>query len=70
MTPPPSAEPDAPVEVLRRWEDSGAVWRLLSRRGNLVEIALLTCSAGEEVGRLVSADPDLLAFVGTRTGND
>lgn len=70
MTPPPSAEPDAPVEVLRRWEDSGAVWRLLSRRGDLVEIALLTCSAGEEVGRLVSADPDLLAFVGTRTGND
>jgi hypothetical protein len=58
------------VEVLRRWEDSGAVWRLLSRRGDLVEIALLTCSAGEEVGRLVSADPDLLAFVGTRTGND
>jgi hypothetical protein len=70
VTPPPSSEPDAPVEVLRRWEDSGAVWRLLSRRGDLVEIALLTCSAGEEVGRLVSADPDLLAFVGTRTGND
>lgn len=58
------------MEVLRRWEDSGAVWRLLSRRGDLVEIALLTCSAGEEVGRLVSADPDLLAFVGTRTGSD
>lgn len=70
MTSPPSSEPDAPAEVLRRWEDSGAVWRLLSRRGDLVEIALLTCSAGEEVGRLVSADPDLLAFVGTRTGSD
>ncbi|HEY5186972.1 MAG TPA: hypothetical protein VIM19_19205 [Actinomycetes bacterium] len=70
MTPPPGSKPNAPVEVLRRWEDTGAVWRLLSRRGDLVEIALLTCSAGEEVGRLVSADPDLLAFVGTRTGNE
>ncbi len=70
MTPSPTSEPDAPVEVLRRWEGAGAVWRLLSRRGDLVEIALLTCSAGEEVGRLVSADPDLLAFVGTRTSND
>ena len=70
MTHSPGSGPDAPLEVLRRWEDSGAVWRLLSRRGDLVEIALLTCSAGEEVGRLVTADPDALAFIGTRTGND
>jgi hypothetical protein len=70
VTPASGSAPDAPVEVLRRWEDSGAVWRLLSRRGDQVEIALLTCSAGEEVGRLVTSDPDLLAFIGTRTGND
>jgi hypothetical protein len=70
VTAPSGAGPDAPLEVLRRWEDSGAVWRLLSRRGDRVEIALLTCSAGEEVGRLVTSDPDLLAFIGTRTGND
>ncbi len=61
---------DDPLEALRRWEDSGAVWRLLLRRGDVVEVALLTCSAGEEVGRITTSDPRVLAFIGTRTGSD
>jgi hypothetical protein len=61
---------DDPLEALRRWEDSGAVWRLLSRRGDVVEVALLTCSAGEEVGRITTSDPRVLEFIGTRTASD
>ena len=61
---------DDPVEKLRRWEDSGAVWRVLSRSGGTVVVALLTCSAGEEVDRLASDDPRLLDFVGRRAGSD
>jgi hypothetical protein len=59
-----------PVERLRRWEDSGAVWRVIARTETEVVVALLTCTAGEEVGRLSSSDPDLLTFVGSRTTSE
>jgi len=48
---------------LRRWEESGATWRVLVRTPDSVEIALLTCDAGEEVDRLRSADPAVLDHV-------
>ncbi|GAC55887.1 hypothetical protein GOHSU_02_00300 [Gordonia hirsuta DSM 44140 = NBRC 16056] len=47
------------LERLQRWVDSGALFRLVSRRGGESTIALLTCSGGEEMGRIVSADPRL-----------
>jgi hypothetical protein len=62
--------PVAPVARLRRWEDSGATWRVVARTRSEVVIALLTCDAGEEVDRLHSADPALLAYVGGRDRSD
>jgi hypothetical protein len=59
-----------PVEVLRRWEASGAVWEVLAESGQELTIALLTCDAGEEMGRVQSADPDLKAYVGDRRRSD
>jgi hypothetical protein len=50
---------------LRRWEESGATWRVLVRTPDSVEIALLTCDAGEEVDRLRSTDPAVLDHVDT-----
>lgn len=58
------------VEELRRWEDSGAHWQVVARTANRLTIALLRCDGGEEVERLVSADPALLAFVGSRDRSD
>jgi hypothetical protein len=58
------------VEVLRRWERGGAVWRLLSRTGDEVEISLMTCTGDQEVDRLVSSDPQLLDFLQGRTRSD
>ena len=55
-----------PVEELRRWEDSGAHWQVVSRTADRLTIALLRCDGGEEVERLVSDDAALLAFVGVR----
>ncbi|MEE2046581.1 MULTISPECIES: hypothetical protein [Nocardiopsidaceae] len=55
-----------PVEVLTRWEDHGAVWRVVDRSASRVTVALCRCDGGEEVDRLVSDDPDLLAFVDER----
>ncbi|HET9656267.1 MAG TPA: hypothetical protein VFP72_13000 [Kineosporiaceae bacterium] len=61
---------DDPLTALRRWEAGGGVWLVRSRTAAGVDIALLTCDAGEEMGRLRSADPDLLAYLGTRTRSD
>ncbi|RSM68463.1 hypothetical protein DMB66_13305 [Actinoplanes sp. ATCC 53533] len=51
---------------LRRWEESGATWRVLVRTPESVEIALLTCDAGEEVDRLRSGDRAVLDHVAAR----
>ena len=58
-----------PLEVLRRWEDSGAIWRVVRRTPDTLEIALLTCTAREEMGRITTSDPRVLAFVGDRAEN-
>jgi len=59
-----------PAEVLRRWEASGAVWEVLAEAGDELTVALLTCDAGEEMGRLKSADPTLRTYVGSRRRSD
>jgi hypothetical protein len=54
---------DDALARLRRWEESGATWRVIVRTDEDVEIALLTCDAGEEMDRLRSADAELLDYV-------
>ena len=58
------------VDVLRRWESFGAIWRVLRRDPESVEIALMTCSGGQEVDRLASADPDVLRYVASRWSSE
>ncbi len=58
------------VAELQRWEDSGAVWRVIGRSPTGVTVALLRCDAGEEVGRFTSADARLVAFVGDRDSSE
>jgi hypothetical protein len=66
--------PDSPISpavaALIRWQDSGGVWRVLGRRGTQVTIGLFECTGGDEVDRIVSADPDVRAFVGQRSGSE
>jgi hypothetical protein len=59
-----------PLAVLRRWEDSGGTWVVLARTADGVDLALLTCDGGEQMSRLVSRDPAVLAHVGTRARSD
>ena len=61
---------ESPVDVLRRWEASGAVWRVVARSTAGLDVALLTCDAGEQVGRVRSDDPGLARYVGDRDGSD
>jgi hypothetical protein len=57
------------VAELQRWQDSGAVWEVIARRGSSVTIGLLRCDGGEEVDRFTSDDPRLLAFIADRRSN-
>lgn len=58
------------VAELRRWEEAGALWRVVGRNAHGVTVALVRCDGGEEVGRFTSDDPRLLTFVGDRSGSD
>lgn len=51
---------------LRRWEVFGGHWRIRSQTPTQLEIALLTCSGGEDVDRMLTTDPAVLAYVGSR----
>ena len=59
-----------PVEVLRRWEEAGGTWEVLSRTVDGLTVSLCSCTGGEEVDRLVSSSPALLAYVGSRVRSD
>lgn len=50
---------------VRRWEEFGAVWELVRRDGDVVTVSLCRCDGGEEVARIVSGDPELVAYVST-----
>ena len=56
------------LETLQRWEDFGATWEVVHRTPGQVTISLRRCDGGEEVGRLVSDDPELLAFLDAQGG--
>jgi hypothetical protein len=54
-----------PVEVLRRWEEHGAEWRVLHLSDDAAIVDLCTCY-GEPVERLESRDPELIGFLRER----
>ena len=58
------------VERLRRWEDSGATWHVLTRSERAVTVSLCRCDDGEEVERLRSDDPAAVILLAGRTGSD
>ncbi|MFC9439569.1 hypothetical protein [Nocardia sp. NPDC057030] len=59
-----------PTAVLQRWQNSGALWRVLARRPDRITIGLFDCTGGQEIDRLTSADPALLCFVGDRRSSE
>ena len=48
---------------LLRWEQFGAVWEVVRRDRETVTVSLCRCDGGEEVARIVSDDPELVAYV-------
>lgn len=66
---PNNADPD-PVGVLRRWQESGAVWRVVARSPGQVTVALLRCDGGEEAERFSTSDEQLRSFLAGRTSSE
>ena len=58
------------VDLLRRWENAGGVWRVLGQDHRAVTVALYRCDGGEEADRFVSADPQVAQFLAGRTSSD
>ena len=56
---------ESPVDVLTRWEDGGAEWRIESLTDDRAVVVLCTCT-GEPVDRLESGDDELLRFLRER----
>jgi hypothetical protein len=53
------------VEKLRRWELSGASWRVVDRAGGRAVVELCTCT-GELMETLTSSEAALLAYLDAR----
>ena len=62
--------PSDPVEVLRRWESSGAVWRVLAQEAGQLTVGMFTCDGGEEAARITSGSDALFAFVSGRGSSE
>jgi hypothetical protein len=62
-------EPDY-VALLRRWEDAGGLWRVLSRDAGGVTVGLYRCDGGEETDRFLADDPGLAQFLGERMSSE
>ncbi|WP_406229351.1 hypothetical protein [Nocardia sp. NBC_01009] len=64
-----STPPDL-VAILRHWQESGAVWRVIGRRSGRVTVGLYDCTGGTEVDRLTTADAAVLRFIGDRDSSE
>lgn len=54
---------DTDRQILQRWEDFGGVWRVLATDGHAATVSLCRCDGGEEVQRLTTEEPDLVAWL-------
>ena len=55
--------PSADLARLLRWENAGATWQLLTVHEGVATVSMCRCDGGEEMERLRSAAPDLVAYV-------
>ena len=64
------AAPTSALARLLRWEDAGGTWRCESGGAEQASVVLCRCDGGEEVERILSSDPELLAFLRSLPSED
>jgi hypothetical protein len=55
------------LETLRRWEDAGGHWRILTDRGGSLVVSLERCDGGEEMDRIESDEPAFVDYARSRS---
>jgi hypothetical protein len=60
---------ERPLDVLARWEDHGAQWRVRSLTATEAVVDLCACT-GERVDELRSGDPELLRELARRRSSE
>lgn len=68
MSEPRSAQ-QSPIDILTRWEEHGALWRVSRVEPGGVTIELCSCT-GEAMQQLCSDDAELRAYVARRPRSD
>jgi hypothetical protein len=58
------------LAVLLRWEDAGGAWYLEERGQDSATVVLTTCDGGQEMSRLTSSAPELLAYLRGRRSSE
>lgn len=53
----------AVLELLQDWQEAGAHWQVIGWQRTEVTVALLRCDGGEEVDRVTSTDPAVIAHL-------
>ncbi len=56
--------------MLARWQEAGGVWRVVGRTSRSVTVSLCQCTGGEEVDRIISAEPSVLYYLAGRDASD
>jgi hypothetical protein len=56
---------EATIEALERWEEFGAIWRLVDISRDRAVVELSTC-AGERIDRLEAVSPEVVEWVRAR----
>ena len=59
-----------PLGHLLRWEDAGGTWQVTALSASHASVSLCRCDGGEEIERLTSADPELLAYLARRPSSE
>jgi hypothetical protein len=59
-----------PVDVLRRWETAGGLWRVLARSDTSVVVGMFSCDGGEEMHRLTGPSAELDVLLAGRIRSD
>lgn len=54
------------VAMLERWEAHGGTWQVVHRAADRVTVAMCRCDGGEELDRVTSDAPEVLALVAGR----
>ena len=59
-----------PAAVLHRWQEAGALWRVLFAGSDVTVIGLYTCDGGEETARFRCASNAVDGFLQGRDSSD